>query len=198
MSQVNKAVAVTSPLFNPIAVGVKSLVNGVRLDSDSKSALSVWFKSADDTDNAKGKLVDVLVSKGVKAYHLDRSNTDPEMVKFHDSIKDTMISAMDSKAQKLVKADVKSLSDSDAAIRSVLVNKISTRFGNLYKALQNFEARGSVTKSTPTTNKNVLALRKLNEALAYLKDSKAPYAGLVEDCKAIRALNIFKVVQDTK
>lgn len=194
MNQVNKVVA--SPLVNPMAIVAKSLVRGISLDSDGKGALTVWFKSADDTDNAKGKLVDVLVSKGVKAYHLDRSNTDPEMVKFHDSIKDTMISAMDSKAQKLVKADVKSLSDSDAAIRSVLVNKISTRFGNLYKALQNFEARGSVTKSTPTTNKNVLALRKLNEALAYLKDSKAPYAGLVEDCKAIRALSIFKIVQD--
>ena len=196
MNQVNKVVA--SPLVNPMAIVAKSLVRGISLDSDGKGALTVWFKSADDTDNAKGKLVDVLVSKGIKAYHLDRSNTDPEMVKFHDSIKDTMISAMDSKAQKLVKADVKSLSDSDAAIRSVLVNKISTRFGNLYKALQNFEARGSVTKSTPTTNKNVLALRKLNEALAYLKDSKAPYAGLVEDCKAIRALSIFKTVQDTK
>jgi hypothetical protein len=198
MNQVNKSVVVTSPLVNPMAIVAKSLVRGISLDSDGKGALTVWFKSADDTDNAKGKLVDVLVSKGIKAYHLDRSNTDPEMVKFHDSIKDTMISAMDSKAQKLVKADVKSLSDSDAAIRSVLVNKISTRFGNLYKALQNFEARGSVTKSTPTTNKNVLALRKLNEALAYLKDSKAPYAGLVEDCKAIRALSIFKTVQDTK
>ena len=181
-----------------MAIASKSLVRGVSLDSDGKGALTVWFKSADDTDNAKGKLVDVLVSKGIKAYHLDRSNTDPEMVKFHDSIKDTMIGAMDSKAQKLVKADVKSLSDSDAAIRAVLVNKISTRFGNLYKALQNFEARGNVVKSTPTTNKNVLALRKLNEALAYLKDSKAPYAGLVEDCKAIRALSIFKTVQDTK
>jgi hypothetical protein len=196
MNQVNKVVA--SPLVNPMAIVAKSLVRGISLDSDGKGALTVWFKSADDTDNAKGKLVDVLVSKGIKAYHLDRSNTDPEMVKFHDSIKDTMISAMDSKAQKLVKADVKSLSDSDAAIRSVLVNKISTRFGNLYKALQNFEARGNVVKSTPTTNKNVLALRKLNEALAYLKDSKTPYAGLVEDCKAIRALSIFKTVQDTK
>ena len=196
MNQVNKVVA--SPLVNPMAIVAKSLVRGISLDSDGKGALTTWFKSADDTDNAKGKLVDVLVSKGIKAYHLDRSNTDPEMVKFHDSIKATMIDAMDSKAQKLVKADVKSLSDSDAAIRSVLVNKISTRFGNLYKALQNFEARGSVTKSTPTTNKNVLALRKLNEALAYLKDSKAPYAGLVEDCKAIRALSIFKTVQDTK
>lgn len=196
MKSVNTAV--TSPLVNPMAIVAKSLVRGISLDSDGKGALTVWFKSADDTDNAKGKLVDVLVSKGIKAYHLDRSNTDPEMVKFHDSIKDTMISAMDSKAQKLVKADVKSLSDSDAAIRSVLVNKISTRFGNLYKALQNFEARGNVVKSTPTTNKNVLALRCFNAGLAYLKDSKAPYAGLVEDCKTIRALNIFKTVQDTK
>jgi translation initiation factor 2 alpha subunit (eIF-2alpha) len=194
MNQVNTAV--TNPLFNPIAVGVKSLVRNISLDSDGKGAVSAWFKLADSADEAKGKAIDVLVSKGVKAYHLDRSNTDPEMVKFHDSIKDTMVSAMDSKAQKLVKADVKTLSDSDSAVRSVLVNKISTRFGNLYKALQNFEARGNVTKTKPTTNKNVLALRKLNEALAYLKDSKAPYAGLVEDCKAIRALSIFKTVQD--
>jgi hypothetical protein len=196
MNQVNKVVA--SPLVNPMAIVAKSLVRNISLDSDGRGAVSTWFKLADSADEAKGKAIDVLVSKGIKAYHLDRSNTDPEMVKFHDSIKDTMTSAMDSKAQKLVKADVKSLSDSDAAIRSVLVNKISTRFGNLYKALQNFEARGSVTKSTPTTNKNILALRKLNEALKYLTDSKTPYAGLVEDCKAIRALSIFKTIKDIK
>jgi len=198
MKSVNTAVAVTSPLFNPIAVGVKSLVSSIRLDSEGKGALTTWCKLADSADEAKGKAVDVLVSKGVKAYHLDRSNTDPDMVEFHGSIKDTIISAMDPKAQKLVKADVKTLSDSDSATRAVLVNRVSTKFGNLYKALQNFEARGNVAKSTPTTNKNVLALRKLNEALAYLKDSKAPYVGLVEDCKAIRALSIFKVVQDPK
>lgn len=196
MSQVNKAVPVTGPLANPMIVVAKSLVRNISLDSDGKGAVSAWFKLADSADEAKGKAIDVLVSKGIKAYHLDRSNTDPNMVDFHNSIKDTMLSAMDSKAQKLVNADVKSLSDSDAAIRSVLVNKISTRFGNLYKALQNFEARGNVTKTKPTTNKNVLALRELNKALAYLKDSKAPYAGLVEDCKTIRALNIYKVVQD--
>jgi hypothetical protein len=198
MSQVNKAVAVTSPLFNPIAVGVKSLVNVVRLDTEGKGALTTWCKLADSADEAKEKAVDILVSKGIKAYHLDRGNNDPDMVKFHDSIKETIISAMDTKAQKLIKADVKTLSDSDCAIAKVLGLRVSTKFGNLYKALQNFEARGSVAKSKPTTNKNVLALRKLNEALAYLKDSKTPYAGLVEDCKAIRALSIFKTVQDTK
>jgi hypothetical protein len=197
MPQVNTAV-VSSPLANPMAVVAKALVNVVRLDTEGKTALTTWCKLADSADEAKEKAVDILVSKNIKAYHLDRSNNDPEMVKFHDSIKDTMISAMDSKAQKLVKADVKTLSDSDSAIRSVLVNKISTRFGNLYKALQNFEARGNVVKSTPTTNKNILALRKLNEALKYLTDSKTPYAGLVEDCKAIRALSIFKTIKDIK
>jgi hypothetical protein len=196
MSQVNKVVA--SPLVNPMAIVAKSLVRGISLDSEGKGALTTWCKLADSADEAKEKAVDILVSKGIKAHHLDRGNNDPDMVKFHDSIKETIISAMDTKAQKLIKADVKTLSDSDCAIAKVLGLKVSTKFGNLYKALQNFEARGSVAKSKPTTNKNVLALRCFNAGLAYLKDGKAPYAGLVEDCKTVRALNIFKVVQDTK
>jgi hypothetical protein len=58
------------------------------------------------------------------------------------------------------------------------------------------QAKGeSVSKAKPASD-NVRALRKLNEVINMLSDSKTPYQGIVEDLKLLRSLAIFKQIKD--
>jgi hypothetical protein len=87
-------------------------------------------------------------------------------------------------------------------VRKVLIeDNVDTTYSNIKKAMQSLEkakASGDSSKKKPSSQM-VMALREVLSVMDRLSEEKTnPYANIVDDIKALKALNIHKYVKDTK
>ena len=189
------------PVLNAISQQAKTLANTevkhsigsfLPLDSESQSVIGSFFKAGLDKDDATTKLQDMLRSKGYKSFHFDRSNKDADAKKFHDSIIEIFKSKMVKSAQDLLKKEKASLNDMEQTMQQFLKNKLSTSFGNLYKAMQRIEDNKNVSgKADKITDDNVLALRDLQSAINRLVDAKKPCKNVVNIIAELRKVELL-------
>ena len=190
------------PVLNAISQQAKTLANTdsniisifTPLNSDSQSAIGNFFKAGLDVTEATSKMQDVLRSQGYKSFHFDRSNKDAEAVKFHDSITEIFKSRMVKSAQDLLKKEKASLNDMEQVLQQGLKDKLSTSFGNLYKAMQRIEDKKHVTSNTnKITDDNVLAMRDMLSCIKRLQDAKKPCKNAIEIISQLRKVeSLFK------
>lgn len=159
------------------------------------SLVSQFGKNGIELDNIKAKMQDILSAEGYRACNFDRSDKSEIAVKFHDQIKSMFIAQMPVDARELLAKPTKGLNDMQKANRAYLTNRVSTLFGNLYKAMQKMEeeevqvtAETTVSgKSVPVTG-NQLICRTIMEQVSKLQAIKTPCEKNVEIIKGLNAI----------
>jgi hypothetical protein len=178
------------------------------LDKTALELLAEIGHIAQSSDKTLNKSLDVFWANGVRHAHLlsyREKCEDNSLVDYRNKVLQGIIKGFDDKSQKLLNAPIESLSAFEQSVRKVLeADLLKNAYENFRKKFFTFEQNknkpqtNASTKKAPKASNNVLALRKLNEAINYLTDNKSPYDGIVEDLKTLRALAIFKKVKDTK
>lgn len=191
----------SKPELNAITQQAKTLANldskvtpslFTPLNTDSTKAIGDFFKAGLDVTEATSKMQDVLRSQGYKAYHFDRSNKDADAVKFHSSITEIFKSRMVKSAQDLLKKEKASLNDMEQVIQQGLKDKLSTSFGNLYKAMQRIEDKKNVSgNKDKITDENVLAMRDMLSCIKRLQDAKKPCKSAIDIIAELRKVELL-------
>ena len=137
---------------------------------------------------------DVLYANGYRACNFDRSDKSEVAIKFHDSIKQLFITQMPADARELLAKPTEGLNDMQKAIRTNLLNRVSTLFGNLHKAIKSMEDPKEVTAETTVSGKSVpvtgnqLICRTIMEQIVKLQAIKTPCDNNVEIIKGLNAI----------
>jgi len=203
MKQVNKAPVISNPVIaSMIAPIVAPVVTVGKFDlfpvsNDVNSPyvlVSQFGKNGIEHDAIKLKMQDVLYANGYRACNFDRSDKSEIAVKFHDSIKKLFIAQMDIDSQTLLAKPTEGLNDMQKSIRNILLNKVSTLFGNLHKAIKAMENPKVVTTETTVSGKstavtgNQLICRTVMEQIVKLQAIKTPCDNNVEIIKGLNAI----------
>ena len=136
-------------------------------------------------DHIKGtrignNLKDILYVEGYRSSNFDRSDKSEIAIKFHESIKQLFIAEMDSQAQELLAKPLEGLNNTQQQLQQLHRNDISTKFGNLYKAMQKREKAKIYTIETTVSGKkipltgNQLICRTIMEQIAKLQEINSP------------------------
>jgi len=203
MKQVNKAPITTNPVIAsmvapvvaPVVTVGKFDLFPVSKDANSPYVLVGQFgKNGIEHDVIKSKMQDVLYANGYRACNFDRSDKSEVAIKFHDSIKQLFIAQMPIEAQELVAKPVEGLNDMQKATRQWLIDKVSTLFGNLHKAIKAMENPKVVTTDTTVSGKSVpvtgnqLICRTIMEQIVKLQAIKTPCDKNVDIIKGLQAI----------
>jgi len=202
MKQVNKAPITTNPVIASMVAPVAPVVTvgkfdifAVSKDINSPYVLVSQFgKNGIEHDAIKLKMQDVLYANGYRACNFDRADKSEIAVKFHDSIKQLFIAQMDIDSQTLLAKPTEGLNDMQKSIRNILLNKVSTLFGNLHKAIKAMENPKVVTTETTVSGKstavtgNQLICRTVMEQIVKLQAIKTPCDNNVEIIKGLNAI----------
>ena len=154
--------------------------------------------------NKNKELCDLLFSNGKRSHHfVGKSEKDKSLLAFRDTVCGFIIEGLDDDAKKLIRSNTESLNETQNAVRKVLIeDSVDTTYSNIKKAMQTLEkAKASGTSGTKkkAANNLVMALREVLSAMGRMSDDKTtPYAGIVDDIKALKALNIHKYVKDSE
>ena len=189
-----------NPVLNAISQQAKSLTN---TDSNITSVFKTFSTKTADTvgdfftaklndSKATAKLQDALRADGYKSYHFDRSNKEPDAIKFHEYVKDIFISRMDAEAQALIKKEKTSLNNTQQSLQQFHKDFISTQFGNLHKAMKRLEDKKNVSGNTSKiTDDNVLALRDMLSCIKRLQDTTKPCKNAIEIISQLRKIELL-------
>jgi hypothetical protein len=187
LSQVSKSLANTEPVSNPYA-----------LNSDVINSIETWSGLVKQASEAGDRLVDVLIANKVKPSQFVAFNEteDKQGISFRDNVFTCIVKGWnDPVATKLVFADPKTLAKSDEAQQIVLRDMARKAYNNLKAQLtRRIENGDKVGKSAPAS-KTILAQRAVKQAIKYLEENKAGYAGMPEDIKALKSLKILTQVK---
>jgi hypothetical protein len=187
LSQVSKSLANTEPVSNPYA-----------LNSDVINSIETWSGLVKQASEAGDRLVDVLIANKVKPSQFVAFNEteDKQGISFRDNVFTCIVKGWnDPVATKLVFADPKTLAKSDEAQQIVLRDMARKAYNNLKAQLtRRIENGNKVGKSAPLS-KTLLAQRAVKQAIKYLEENKAGYAGMPEDIKALKGLVVLKVLK---
>lgn len=189
LSQVSKSLANTEPVSNPYA-----------LNTEVINSIETWSGLVKKASEAGDRLVDVLVSNGIKPHHFVAftEKDDKQGCSFRDNVFSHIVSGWSDKvAQKLVFADPKTLATSEQAQRTVLVRMAQKQYNNLKAQLTRRLENANAPKASPAS-KMVMALRDVKSAIKRLSDIKEGYSGMPDDVKALKALKILTQVKDSK
>jgi hypothetical protein len=202
MKQVNKAPVTINPVIaSMVAPVVAPVVTVGKFDLVPVSndvtrpyvLVSQFGKNGIEHDAIKLKMQDVLYANGYRACNFDRADKSEIAVKFHDSIKQLFIAQMDIDSQTLLAKPTEGLNDMQKSIRNILLNKVSTLFGNLHKAIKAMENPKVVTTETTVSGKstavtgNQLVCRTIMEQIVKLQAIKNPCDSNVEIIKGLQA-----------
>ena len=202
---------VVKPELSAIGQQVKAMIgepipaNPVLTVSQKEGVLISTFAGLKQTTYKKNQeLCDMLYSNGKRSHHfVGKLEKDPQLAGFRNTVCEFIIEGLDDDSKKLIRSNTDSLSKTQIAVRQVLIESaVDNTFSNLKKAMQTLEkAKASGTSGTKkkAANNLVMALREVLSAMGRMSDEKTnPYAGIVDDIKALKALNIHKYVKDTK
>jgi hypothetical protein len=176
------------------------------LNAEALELLAEIGHNEETSNKTLNKSLDVFWANGVRHHHLlsyREKCEDNSLVEYRSKIIKGIIKGFDDKAQKLLNTPFDALSAFEQSVYKTLEGGIlKNAYENFRKKFFTFEqnkekqAKGeSVSKAKPASD-NVRALRKLNEVINMLSDSKTPYQGIVEDLKLLRSLAIFKQIKD--
>jgi len=184
-----------APVIAPVVTVGKFDLFPVSNDVNSPYVLVSQFgKNGIEHDAIKSKMQDVLYANGYRACNFDRSDKSEIAIKFHDSIKQLFISQMDTQAQELLAKPLEGLNDMQKAIRTNLLEKVGTLFGNLHKAIKAMETPKVVTTETTVSGKlvpvtgNQLVCRTIMEQIVKLQAIKTPCDKNVDIIKTLQSV----------
>jgi hypothetical protein len=187
ITQVSKSLANTEPVANPYA-----------LNTEVINSIETWSGLVKQASEAGDRLVDVLIANKVKPSQFVAFNEteDKQGISFRDNVFTCIVKGWnDPVATKLVFADPKTLAKSDEAQQIVLRDMARKAYNNLKAQLtRRIESGDKVGKSAPAS-KTILAQRAVKQAIKYLEENKAGYAGMPEDIKALKGLVVLKVLK---
>jgi len=204
-------VAPVAPVVSALGQQVKAMlgepipVNPVLVVSKDEGILISAFAGLKQSTNNKNlELCDKLFSNGKRSHHfVGKSEKDKSLLAFRDTVCGFIIDGLDDDSKKLIRSNPESLGKVQIATRKVLIeDAVDTTYNNLKKAMKSLEdnkASGNATGKKKPASQMVMALRELLSAIDRLSEEKTnPYANIVDDIKALKALNIHKYVKDTK
>jgi hypothetical protein len=190
----------TSPVINAITQQAKTLTNTnskptsifKTFSTDTANIVGDFFTAKLTDSKATIKLQDTLRADGYKSYHFDRTNKEPDAIKFHEYVKGIFIARMDADAQALIKKEKASLNNTQQALQQFHKDFISTQFGNLHKAMKRLEDKTNVKgKTDKITDDNVLALRDMLSCIKRLQDTKNPCKNAIEIIAQLREIELL-------
>jgi len=189
MPQVNKA---DKPVVKTIAHA---------LNSAEITQLEKWAGLDDKAKKANNSLVELLYANGRRASDLvgfGKDESDAHAIKFRDEICLHIIKGWEDNADalKYFKADPSTLSIKAKADQDFYKEQYRTTYYNLRKALVGFVKSSTKAGKSKPASADVQALRFINQAIKKLTEIKAGYAGIADDIKALKALNIKTKVID--
>lgn len=200
----------TEPVVSALGQQVKSML-GEPIPADpvltvSKTEgvlISAFAGLKQTTSNKNRELCDMLWSNGKRSHHfVGKSEKDKSLLAFRDTVCGFIIEGLDDDSKKLIRSNPESLSKVQIATRKVLIeDAVDNTYSNLKKAMESLEtAKASgVTSKKKAANQMVMALREVLSAMGRMSDEKTnPYAGIVDDIKILKSLNIHKYVKDSK
>jgi hypothetical protein len=195
MKSVNGITSVVNSI-NPITVGKFDLFEVTAVNEKTNSAYSLvsqFGKNGIELDNIRAKMQDVLYAEGYRSCNFDRSDKSEVAIKFHNQIKNMFIAQMPADARELLAKPTEGLNDMQKAIRTNLLNRVSTLFGNLHKAIKAMENPKEVTAETTVSGKstavtgNQLICRTVMEQIIRLQEIKTPCDKNVDIIKGLQA-----------
>jgi hypothetical protein len=187
ITQVSKSLANTEPVANPYA-----------LNTEVINSIETWSGLSKQASEAGDRLVDVLIANKVKPSQFVAfdEKDDKQGISFRDNVFDHIVKGWNDKvAEKLIYADPKTLAVNEQAQAIVLRNFGRKAYNNLKAQLtRRIENGDKVGKSAPLS-KALLAKRAVKQAIKYLEENKAGYAGMPKDIKALKGLVVLKVLK---
>ena len=202
---------VVKPELSALGQQVKAMVgepipaNPVLTVSKDEGALISALAGLKQTSNKKNQeLCDKLYYNGKRSHHfVGKSEKDKSLLAFRDTVCGFIIEGLDDDSKKLIRSNPESLSKVQIATRKVLIeDSVDNTYSNIKKAMQSLEvakASGNTGGKKKAASQMVMALREVLSAMDRLSEEKTnPYAGIVDDLKVLKALNIHKYVKDTK
>lgn len=202
---------VAKPELSALGQQVKAMVgepipaDPVLTVSKDEGKLIIAFAGLKQASYKKNQeLCDLLYSNGKRSHHfVGKLEKDPQLAGFRNTVCEFIIEGLDDDSKKLIRSNTESLSKTQNAVRQVLIETaVDNTFSNLKKAMQTLEkAKASGTSGTKkkAASQMVMALREVLSAMGRMSDEKTnPYAGIVDDIKVLKSLNIHKYVKDTK
>ena len=198
------------PVISALGQQVKAMigepipVDPVLVVSKDEGVLISTLAGLKQAGTKKNKeLCDKLFSNGKRSHHfVGKLEKDSQLAAFRDTVCGFIIDGLDDDAKKLIRSNPESLNETQNAVRKVLIeDNVDTTYSNIKKAMQSLEkakASGDSSKKKPSSQM-VMALREVLSAMDRMSKEKTnPYAGIVDDLKVLKALNIHKYVKDTK
>jgi hypothetical protein len=207
----SKQVAPVAPVISALGQQVKAMIGEpipvdpvLVVSKDEGILISAFAGLKQTTNNKNQELCDKLYSNGKRSHHfVGKLEKDPQLAGFRNTVCEFIIEGLDDDSKKLIRSNTDSLSKTQNAVRQVLIETaVDNTYNNLKKAMQSLEkAKASGTSGTKkkAAGDMVMALREILSAMDRLSNEKNnPYANIVDDIKALKALNIHKYVKDTK
>jgi hypothetical protein len=179
-------------------------VNPVLVVSNAEGILISTLAGLKQAGSKKNKeLCDLLWSNGKRSHHfVGKSEKDKSLLAFRDTVCGFIIEGLDNDAKKLIRSNTESLNETQNAVRKVLIeDSVDTTYSNIKKAMQSLEtAKASgVTSKKKAASQMIMALREILSSMGRMSDEKTnPYAGIVDDIKILKSLNIHKYVKDSE
>ena len=206
----SKTVSPVTPALSAIGQQVKAMVgepipaDPVLTVSKDEGKLIIAFAGLKQASYKKNQeLCDMLYSNGKRSHHfVGKLEKDPQLAGFRNTVCEFIIEGLDDDSKKLIRSNTESLSKTQNAVRQVLIETaVDNTFSNLKKAmktLENAKASGATSKKK-AASQMVMALREVLSAMGRMSDEKTnPYAGIVDDIKVLKSLNIHKYVKDSE
>ena len=206
----SKTVSPVTPALSAIGQQVKAMVgepipaDPVLTVSKDEGKLIIAFAGLKQASYKKNQeLCDMLYSNGKRSHHfVGKLEKDPQLAGFRNTVCEFIIEGLDDDSKKLIRSNTESLSKTQNAVRQVLIETaVDNTFSNLKKAmktLENAKASGTTSKKK-AASQMVMALREILSAMDRMSKEKTnPYAGIVDDSKVLKSLNIHKYVKDSE
>ena len=197
-----EVIAEIPEVSNPKEVAIK-LSHKEEISPKELRTIEELFKDHINGTRIGNNLKDILYGEGYRSSNFDRSDKSETAVKFHDSIKQLFIAEMDSQAQELLSKPLEGLNNIQRQLQQLLRNDISTKFGNLYKAMQKREKEKIYTIETTVSGKKIpltgnrLICRTILEQIAKLQEINSPCNQIREIAKdlenAVKKFNDYKL-----
>ena len=207
----SKTVSPVTPVLSALGQQVKAMVgepipaDPVLTVSKDEGKLIIAFAGLKQASYKKNQeLCDMLYSNGKRSHHfVGKLEKDPQLSGFRNTVCEFIIEGLDDDSKKLIRSNTDSLSKTQIAVRQVLIETaVDNTFSNLKKAMKTLEtakASGNTSGKKKAASQMIMALREVLSAMGRMSDEKTnPYAGIVDDIKVLKSLNIHKYVKDSE
>lgn len=205
------SVAPVAPVVSALGQQVKAMIgepipaNPALTVSKAEGVLISTLSGLKQNSGNKNKeLCDLLYSNGKRSHHfVGKLEKDPQLAGFRNTVCEFIIDGLSDDAKKLIRSNTESLNETQNAVRQVLIeDNVDNTYSNIKKAMQTLEkAKASGTSGTKkkAASQMVMALREVLSAMDRMgKEKTNPYAGIVDDIKVLKSLNIHKYVKDSE